>query len=214
MRNTYEVEICGDNVSGGVCIALADGYRSDYDPWGIHEPRLLAHDILEHIDGPASIGPAEDELLALGAVAYVRPEVADHALKYDIASILMDDPDWNWYPDTAPRVSLTDGTDTLLRRAAIEGVLLYRADHDYMEVPVLSTARAVYRWMSYGYARTSVHYAGVDPGRMFESITAAAEWLLLEWTEEYYVGCTFALTLDYANGTVLTSQEPTNWLEN
>ena len=213
MRNTYTVEICGDYVSGGVCIALTDGYRSDYAPWGIHEPRLLAHDILEHIDGPAAIGPVEDELLAMGALAYVRPEVVDHALKYDVSAVLADDPDGDWYPDTAPRVSLTDGTDTLLRRAAIEGVLLYRDDHGYMEVSVLSTARAVYRWMAYGYARTSVHYAGVNPGRMFEAITAAAKTLLENWTDEYYVGCTFDLTLDYADGTVILSPEPTNWLD-
>jgi hypothetical protein len=208
IRTQYTVEVCEDNVNGGVCIALVDGYRDDWGPWGIHEPRLLAHDILEHLDGPAAIGPVTDELQALGAVAYVRPEAVDYALKYDVLNVLTDDEDW--YDSTAPRVSLTDGTDTLLRKAAVAGVLMYREEYDE-DVPVLSTARAVYRWMAYGYARTAVHYARVNPGWMFTEITAAAKLLLENWTEECYVGCTFDLTLDFADGTVILSPEPTNW---
>lgn len=47
--------------------------------------RLIAHDLIDHINGPAAIGTLEDEIQALGAMAFSR---ADVDIRYDLSYTL------------------------------------------------------------------------------------------------------------------------------
>lgn len=49
---------------------IADGVRSWLD--ATNSPDMIAHDLLEHVNGLSAIGTVHDELMALGAVTVVR----------------------------------------------------------------------------------------------------------------------------------------------
>jgi len=214
MRTHYQVEITSDPSMGDICIALSDGYRGGDtgEIWGIYEARLLAHDIIEHLDGPGEIGTGHDEVLALGAVYYVRPHVAVQGLKYDIANVLGEDYQ-SILEVPVPAVYLTCESELEeLHGIVCEGVQLWVDELDEPAGIDLQTVRTkLLALLSYGYVRASTHYAQVRVDRMFDSITEAAKVLLLHWTEDDYIGCLFDLTLDWNDGSVLLSPEPTNW---
>lgn len=63
------------------------GINPDADLNAAWDGRLIAHDILEHVNGPAAIGTVEDELEALGAAAFVR----DIDIRWDVQYLFEDE---------------------------------------------------------------------------------------------------------------------------
>lgn len=65
-----------DSPTGETGLKLKDAPTSD-TMYAAREGILIAHDLLEHQNGPADIGDIGDELEALGAIWYVRGEYGD-----------------------------------------------------------------------------------------------------------------------------------------
>ncbi len=76
-----------DNTTGEVGFK-AEGVPTIDSPMVALEGNLIAHDILEHLNGLESIGTISDELLALGGVWFVRGQHADITRKPTIHSPL------------------------------------------------------------------------------------------------------------------------------
>jgi hypothetical protein len=69
---------------------LIRGMSGD-DLFAATDPRLLAHDLMEHYCGPEAIGSTEDEFRALGTTWYARgAELGTYPLSYDVANVLAD----------------------------------------------------------------------------------------------------------------------------
>lgn len=64
----------------GWLVEGADPDRTDGSTSGM----LIAHDILEHVNGPEAIGSIEDELEALGAVAFTRANFIPVTIAHDM----------------------------------------------------------------------------------------------------------------------------------
>jgi hypothetical protein len=60
-----------DDETGEVGLGLLNLPR-DYTTNAAHDGMTIAHDIIEHVNGPEKIGTIDDELEALGAIWYVR----------------------------------------------------------------------------------------------------------------------------------------------
>jgi hypothetical protein len=70
-KNRLILEAFEDASTGVLGLGLADMPRND-DTNAASDGLLLAHDIVEHVNGPEAIGTIADELEALGAIWYVR----------------------------------------------------------------------------------------------------------------------------------------------
>lgn len=91
-----------DDSTGNLGYGLKDMPKDD-KTFSSNDGRLIAHDILEHINGPQYIGGIDDELQALGAAWYIRGQNGGfnktghytdprEGLSYDIISLFRD-----WY---------------------------------------------------------------------------------------------------------------------
>lgn len=65
-----------DDPHSGMGLKVAGVPEIEY-PMAANEGLLIAHDILEHQQGPSKIGTIGDELIALGGVWYVRGQHSD-----------------------------------------------------------------------------------------------------------------------------------------
>ena len=212
MRTQYTIKIIDDTHGGGIGFMLVDGYDGgEFDrPYTIFEPRLLAHDILEHVPGPEHIGPVDDELQALGTVLRTRPEVSD-SLKYDVYSVCLDDYDGEMFTD-CPEVSILDEVvRDEIRRAAYLGVRMYQEEQGEWVPTYYTLYRTVVRHMSYGYVRACAHYADVAVCDMFHRITEQAKMWSANWLDEGYVGYTFKVTLDWNETECYIGTQPNEW---
>lgn len=79
-RQVAELVAFEDQNFGGVGLGLADMPRND-DTNAATDGLLIAHDLLEHVNGARAIGTIEDELEALGAIWFVRGQF--HELRRD-----------------------------------------------------------------------------------------------------------------------------------
>jgi hypothetical protein len=219
LRTQYVVEVQEDNNNGGVGLMLRGGFDGgEYEQtFLIHDARLLAHDILEHVPGPEYIGTGADEFQALAMVAHVRPEFGE-VLKYDVSNTLSEDYEGTYW-EVPPEVHILDDVVVRqLRSAAVRGTDMYRDEYpDLWEVnpdtvSVLQVARQIYKWLAFGYVQGTAHYGTLPVCDMFHRITEQATILLDRYRSEEYIGCTFDLTLDWNDTTVLVSSEPTNWM--
>jgi len=213
MRSKYQIEVVEDTVSGGTGYVLVDGFRGDeFDtPYVIHEPRLLAHDILEHVSGPECIGPVYDELKAIGAVALVRPELDN--LKYDVANVLATpEPECSLYKPAPVRV-LDPVVRRQLRNAAVRGTAMYYVEVEGEEDDILNISRIVYGYLCEGYAQAGAYYGTVAVCDMFDRITQQAKVWSDSWNDDDNVGYTFDLVLDWDEIECYISTEPNEWME-
>jgi len=70
-----------DNVSGEIGLVLAKLNILDDEPMTANEGHLIAHDLLEHVNGVQHIGGIGDELEALGACWFIRGQFNDLSRK-------------------------------------------------------------------------------------------------------------------------------------
>ena len=214
MRSKYQIEVVKDWILGGTGYVLVDGFHGDdYDtPYAIHEARLLAHDILEHVSGPECIGPVVEELRTIGVSALVRPELFN--LEYDVAnSLSAPDSDFGMYPPVPVRV-LDPVVRKHLRRVAVRGTALYYEEEEEVEkFAILNHARIVYGYLCEGYAQAGAYYGTVAVCDMFDRITRQAQVWSNEWKEYWNIGYTFDVVLDWDAIECYISTEPNEWME-
>lgn len=70
------LDVFKDEPTGEIGLKLEGAPASD-EMFAAREGRLIAHDLLEHVNGPEVIGDIGDELEALGAIWYVRGRHSD-----------------------------------------------------------------------------------------------------------------------------------------
>lgn len=70
------LRVIRDENTGEVGLALAD-MRITHETNAATEGLLIAHDVVEHVNGADAIGSIDDELEALGAIWYVRGQYSD-----------------------------------------------------------------------------------------------------------------------------------------
>ncbi len=75
-RNVVLLDAFRDDNTGEIGLGIA-GLRRDETTNAAVDGVLLAHDLIEHVNGPEAIGTIDDELEALGAIWYVRGQHAD-----------------------------------------------------------------------------------------------------------------------------------------
>lgn len=77
MRNLkVELVVFQDEPTGETGFRL-NGARTSEEMFAATSGRLLAHDVIEHVNGPERIGDIDDELEALGAIWYTRGRHSD-----------------------------------------------------------------------------------------------------------------------------------------
>lgn len=73
---TVTLEAFEDESTGEIGLGLL-GMPRDETTNAAHDGRTIAHDLIEHVNGPEKIGTIDDELEALGAIWYVRGQHSD-----------------------------------------------------------------------------------------------------------------------------------------
>jgi hypothetical protein len=124
--------VAEDHELGGYGLLIDGMHGDDINP--AQSGLLVAHDLLEHVNGTAHIGTIDDELEALGGIWFVRGQHADltrdgsgsmYTPEENIASdiVRMFRDFWNgaYVDTTAPRTKPCDADEafrTILRHAA------------------------------------------------------------------------------------------------
>ncbi len=121
-----------DNATGELGFCLSE-LRSQDEPSMATEGLLMAHDLIEHVNGVKNIGSIPDELQALGGIWFVRGQFNDisrngrgsmHTSYQHVASdVTRMARDWcysdDWMPLTIPKRLRCNHLDNLIEIAAI-----------------------------------------------------------------------------------------------
>jgi len=110
---TVILESFTDEMTGELGYGVKGLDTSDDRINSTYDPVLIAHDLIEHVNGVKNIGSIEDELQALGAVWYVRGQWGDlrrdnvgsaytpyESLAFDVARMFRD-----WYQGDMEHIS-------------------------------------------------------------------------------------------------------------
>lgn len=73
---TIVLESFRDESTGTLGLSIS-GMPRDWNTNAAYDGLLIAHDLIEHVNGPERIGSIDDELEALGAIWYVRGQHSD-----------------------------------------------------------------------------------------------------------------------------------------
>lgn len=176
------------------------GLRNDMQINAASSGELIAHDLLEHQNGAAAIGTFEDEIMAYGALWYIRAQFGefrpggmqyipvDQSIAISIAHMSEDYLYSDYDPVKVPRMSctpfestfewITDEAYQIARRSQIEQrgeCLSNQQCRDNLRAIKQFTDNAL-RFMSWGAAKADRRFGGVyEAHNMFWGIAKAVD---------------------------------------
>jgi hypothetical protein len=186
-QHTVTLEYTADhNGQRGFILEGGDDERLDASTDG----QLLAHDILEHMNGSASIGSTADELFAFGAICFIRGHEygAKQIGRYDLVSVFE-----NWDPESEPLTPVADviiddegDGDIFIRdvwRAMREGIANSRTYREPMTDEVCAEfENAVYSLLRAGWLEASKRYHTRDQGNaLFHAVASEIRNTECDW---------------------------------
>lgn len=179
----YQRLIYTEDYAGSTGLLLK-GHNEDAYIDAATDGRLIAHDILEHQNGAASIGTPWDEFEALGGVYYVRAQHTPMQLHYDVMSVVEDIESYDLPWQAAPRTKECDADEDFLAiiKEAAE-------DREFNHKDVLSYLRIGYRKAEKRFERPHWAYD------LFMNIEKAVNDFDLD---EYYLGQEFLLSYNHS----------------
>jgi len=188
----------------------------------VGDGRLMAHDLLEHLDGVAAVGSVADEILALGALWHVRGdrEVTPQGLASDLAVMAS-----KWIE--GEREFLPSGHQSRLRALWAEHALAFadaEARREFLfedkyvcECPDEREKRAyhldAFFWpytlplMRQGFARARKRYYGINVNGIFNELQRQ----LTAWQKSAYEGRRFVVRIDLKREFVRVTPEEEGW---
>lgn len=220
---SVKLRIIDDEQGSGMGWVLADmGEAVEGEPTAAYDGRLVAHDVLEHQNGPEAVGGIADEIEALGGAYFIRGVTgrldsrfvgAVESLAFDVGRMFSLD----WYGDLMAADSVANvatDEDEALRHIAARSLKAWAdegfhdAGEDEDSGPRLSDARRAYRLLKQGYAKAYAAWHGDSHAALaqFDAIADAVDAVRHRLTEENE-GLTATLT--YGDGAArLTVDEP------
>lgn len=196
---------CRETGSWGIAVK---GIDTSLDLFVATQGRLVAHDLLEHLDGIDKIGDLEDELRALGALMYVRGWSYDWG-RYSVGeviasdlSFLFDQMDQDFLQRKVPRTCRLDDEveqeiETALREAHKEFVYAEIKGNWWKDY-----APRIRAQLRIGYRKARQRYAGHATWNAFDAIEAAANEMIRESGEDSFIK-EWRLSYDYDGGAIV-----------
>lgn len=207
--NTVMLEVINCPMSGELGL-IVKGMPVDENTGADLEGRLIAHDLIEHVNGHRNIGSVGDELEALGAVWFTRGHLSDitrgkyagyytpeSSLSTDIAEM------YRYYRYMGfgmpvPYMSAEENLEEPMRAMMREAIEHIKAESDNFRQERDDVGRflfAVRHFMRSGYCKQATRHDGNEyqANNMFWSIAAAVEDVA---KHVEYEGQEFALEYD------------------
>lgn len=229
----FTLEVFEDRESGET--GLKFGNMPDLDmPTAILEGRTLAHDLFEHVNGQEMIGGIADEIMAIGAMWYIRGEYSDivrgqpsyrspdEIAAGDLYNIFVDwlraDREWGDHEFDQGY----DPTDTYINEIGVEFFQLmvsqYNVEDEAEDEEFTQEELDYYiayglKCLCQGYDRAHEKYKDQYMVNSFFWEVAEVASTFIKQTE-LFCGAEYKLTLDIENLTCnITSMEPWHTLE-
>ncbi|WP_420381692.1 hypothetical protein [Novosphingobium sp.] len=193
---------------------MCDGVMAD------REGGLIAHDILEHQNGPSHIGPIDDELEALGGVWHVRGRWGDMCQKYasfhspassvasDIVRMLRDLDGSDWWPElgryrTHSTYYEDDFADIL--RIAREDIPKELNAEDLRDAPVEAYLDNALHLMRSGFRKAERRFGDRFAGlNLYKAIQEEVGRVSIDYEGQEFI-------LGYGNGEATLREVAINW---